>query len=125
MHQGAGRFGWLLRRLRQEAGLSQEALAERSGLTARAIRNLEYGRSSPRTASTRRLALALGMEGPAVLAFEAAAEHVPRPGAEDAAESESEAVHLLLRLAGAVLADHPGLPLEEVVKRVEAAEAGR
>ncbi len=36
-------FGDLLRRLRLAAGLSQEALAERAGLSARGISDLERG----------------------------------------------------------------------------------
>jgi transcriptional regulator with XRE-family HTH domain len=36
-------FGALLRRYREEAGLTQEALAERAGLSARGISDLERG----------------------------------------------------------------------------------
>ena len=38
------RFGRLLRRHRLTAGLSQEALAERAGLSARSVAALEAGR---------------------------------------------------------------------------------
>ena len=49
---GKTRFGILLKRYRQSAGLSQEALAERAGLSARAISDLERGvNRSPRIAT--------------------------------------------------------------------------
>jgi len=53
-------FGELLRRFRIEAGLTQEDLAERAGLSARGVQDLERGlRRSPYPATTRRLAEAL------------------------------------------------------------------
>jgi non-specific serine/threonine protein kinase len=57
-----GGFGPLLRRLRTAAGLTQEALAERAGLSARGVQDLERGvRHSPHAETTRRLAGALGL----------------------------------------------------------------
>jgi predicted ATPase/DNA-binding CsgD family transcriptional regulator/transcriptional regulator with XRE-family HTH domain len=57
------RFGPLLRRLRLVAGLSQEELAERSGLSARGISALETGyRATPRPETVRLLADALGLD---------------------------------------------------------------
>jgi transcriptional regulator with XRE-family HTH domain/tetratricopeptide (TPR) repeat protein len=55
-------FGRRLRQLRLDARLTQEELAERSGLSVRTIRNLEAGRGSPRRWSLRALAGALGIE---------------------------------------------------------------
>ena len=53
-------FGELLRRFRIQAGLTQEDLAERAGLSARGVQDLERGlRRSPYPATTRRLAEAL------------------------------------------------------------------
>ena len=53
-------FGGLLRGYRLMAGLSQEELAERSGLSVRAIANMERGRTArPHKPSLRRLADAL------------------------------------------------------------------
>jgi transcriptional regulator with XRE-family HTH domain len=43
MDEGGSQFGAQLRALRRVAGLSQEELAERSGLNVRTIRNLECG----------------------------------------------------------------------------------
>jgi tetratricopeptide (TPR) repeat protein/DNA-binding XRE family transcriptional regulator len=55
-------FGALLRRCRDSAGLTQEELAERSGLTSRTIRDMERGRSArPYSRSVRSLAVALGL----------------------------------------------------------------
>ncbi|WP_329385936.1 helix-turn-helix domain-containing protein [Streptomyces sp. NBC_01351] len=53
-------FGGLLRGARERVGLTQEVLAERSGLSARAIGNLERGRAKPRADSLRRIVQALG-----------------------------------------------------------------
>ncbi len=70
-------FGALLRARRLVAGLSQAALAERAGLSAHGLSDLERGvRTSPRPETLGRLAEALGL-GPAERAeFVAAA----RPG---------------------------------------------
>ena len=55
-------FGDLLRRYRVAAGLSQEALAERAGVTAQAISALERGlRRTPYLSTVRLLAGALGL----------------------------------------------------------------
>jgi tetratricopeptide (TPR) repeat protein/transcriptional regulator with XRE-family HTH domain len=67
-------FGGLLRAHRERELLSQERLAQRSGLSARTIRDLEAGRvRRPRGASVRLLADALRLEGTLRAAFEAAA----------------------------------------------------
>lgn len=60
----AERFGLRLGVLRRSAGLSQEELAELSGLSVRMIRNLERGRTRrPHPDSVRRLAGGLGLGG--------------------------------------------------------------
>ena len=67
-------FGAALRRHRLAAGLSQDALAERAGLSARAISDLERGVSrAPRPATLRLLADALGLAPAARAALAAAA----------------------------------------------------
>lgn len=56
----ASGFGDVLRRLRVQAGLTQEELAERSGVSVRTIRGLETGtRSNPRMTTVQELAKAL------------------------------------------------------------------
>jgi transcriptional regulator with XRE-family HTH domain len=58
-------FGVLLQQYRLAAGLSQEELAERAGLSRRGISDLERGeRRLPHPATVRRLANALNLDGP-------------------------------------------------------------
>lgn len=60
--RAGGGFGEILRRFRLAAGLSQEALAEQAGLSARGIRAQEGGaRGAPRLATVIVLADALGL----------------------------------------------------------------
>jgi tetratricopeptide (TPR) repeat protein/transcriptional regulator with XRE-family HTH domain len=67
-------FSAQLRACRQSARLSQQELAERSGLSVRAISNLERGRTRwPYRDSLYRLADALGLHGAARAAFIGAA----------------------------------------------------
>src|SRR5215472_6444022 len=55
-------FGAVLRRLRERSGLTQESLAERAGLSPRAIRALERGeRQHPYPHTLRAIAEALGL----------------------------------------------------------------
>jgi transcriptional regulator with XRE-family HTH domain len=54
-------FATLLTRLRRDAGLTQERLADRSGLSVRAISSLECGERRPRRYTLERLARALGL----------------------------------------------------------------
>ncbi|MFI9237626.1 helix-turn-helix domain-containing protein [Streptomyces sp. NPDC053079] len=58
----ASEFSALLRRLRRDAGMTQETLAERAGVGVRTIRGLETGeRADPRVTTVRLLADALGL----------------------------------------------------------------
>jgi hypothetical protein len=67
-------FAVMVQRWRYLANLTQEGLAERSGLSPRSIQNLERGRvSRPRRASVRLLADALELTGGDRAAFEQAA----------------------------------------------------
>jgi transcriptional regulator with XRE-family HTH domain len=66
-------FGDLLRRHRDSAGLTQEDLAERTGLTSQAISLLERGvRRRPHKYTVQKLAEALELEGEELSSFEAA-----------------------------------------------------
>ncbi|HZS92214.1 MAG TPA: AAA family ATPase [Chloroflexota bacterium] len=66
-------FGELLRRHRLAMGLTQEELAERAGLSARAVSDIERGlKSRPHRDTVRLLAEALGLAGSERAAFEAA-----------------------------------------------------
>jgi predicted ATPase/DNA-binding XRE family transcriptional regulator len=81
---GTGRtFGDLLRRWRDQAGLTQEDLAESTGLTPQAISLLERGeRRRPQRYTVRKLAEALGMEGQDLAEFESAARPPTRRSTE-------------------------------------------
>jgi len=69
----AGPFAELLLRHRTGAGLGQQELARRSGLSERAIRDLERGVRTPRASSARLVAAALSLTGGDLTAFLAAA----------------------------------------------------
>jgi tetratricopeptide (TPR) repeat protein/transcriptional regulator with XRE-family HTH domain len=67
-------FAGVLRGLRTDAGLTQEELAEATGLSSRAISYLERGEvATPRKETVRLLADALRLTGPARAQFETAA----------------------------------------------------
>ena len=72
--QAGLRFGGLLRRLRDEAGLTQDELAEAARVSQRAISDLERGiNATARKDTAMLLAGALGLDGPARELFVAAA----------------------------------------------------
>jgi DNA-binding XRE family transcriptional regulator len=71
-------FGALLRQYRLAAGLTQEALAERAGLSQRGIQGLEWGERRPYRDTVRRLVVALELPAEAIAAFEAAGAPAPR-----------------------------------------------
>jgi transcriptional regulator with XRE-family HTH domain len=54
-------LGMLIRLARQKAGLTQDDLARMAGMSVRALRDLEQGKTIPRPASRRRLAKVLGL----------------------------------------------------------------
>ena len=71
-------FGALLKRQRRAANLTQEALAERAGVSARSISDLERGLSrAPHPDTVAFLADALGLTGPERATFLAAAHPEP------------------------------------------------
>ena len=82
-------FGSLLRRQRLTAGLTQGVLAERAGLSARTIQDLERGIAQPRRETVRRLVAVLAPPPEIRDQLEAASpsprdrhgltDHVPRP----------------------------------------------
>jgi predicted ATPase/DNA-binding Xre family transcriptional regulator len=76
-------FGDLLRRQRDMVGLTQEDLAERTGLTSQAISLLERGeRRRPQRYTVQKLAEALELEGQDLAGFEAAARRPSGQAAE-------------------------------------------
>jgi len=88
MDEGDGWFGTQLRACRQSAGLSQEELAERSGLNVRSIRNLERGHARwPHRDTLYRLADALALRGAAREDFIAGAGRRLGSGGNDGGEA--------------------------------------
>ena len=101
-------FGGLLRRLRADAGLTQEELAAAARLSPRSISDLERGISATaRTQTARLLAAALGLAGPERVIFEAAArglaptERAPAAGSGPPGGFAADATRTLPRDVGA------------------------
>ena len=119
----APQFGSLLKCYRMAAGLTQHALAERSGMSARGISDLERGvRSVPQKRTLARLARALPIAALDRLALEAAAQQQCQPphslrlsgrhanggvGVTAAYGSDSRRGHVRVRLYGDCQ-DQPG-----------------
>ena len=79
-------FAALLRALRAEARLTQEDLAEASGVRPRSISDLERGVAvTPQRETIRRLADALNLTGPVRAQFEAVARGRAAPADTEAA----------------------------------------
>src|SRR3954447_11563830 len=90
-------FGDLLRRYRQERGWTQEELAERATLSARAISELERGaRQYPYRSTVQLLAPPLQLAPPHRTAFEQAARRPVVPNA-DGAPAAAQVVSVALR----------------------------
>src|SRR5579871_2322246 len=78
-------FGELLKRYRELADLTQEALAERAHLSVRGISDLERGvRRAPRPDTLLLLITALGLSGQARTELEAAARRLSEPSTPQA-----------------------------------------
>ena len=97
MSTAATPFGALLRKYRLAAGLTQEALAERAGLSVRNIQNLEHGTNQPLRGTMSRLAVALALGPDEQHSFLAAASVTPRqrPPAGAAAQLPEPFAHTL------------------------------
>ena len=74
----AASFGELLRQHRLAQGLTQDALAERAGLSAHGIQKLERGTTRPYRETAERLSRALQLTGQVAVQFESAAQPMPR-----------------------------------------------
>ena len=75
---GALEFGALLRQHRLAAGLTQEALADRAGLSTRAVQTLERGEHHPYRDTVERLARVLDLRGDDLRRLQLAARPRPR-----------------------------------------------
>ena len=86
MAEAPAGFASLLRKLRREAGLTQEELAAGAALSVRAVSYLERGVvTTPQKETVRLLADALGLIGPVRAEFEATARGRSAPGGVAAA----------------------------------------
>jgi tetratricopeptide (TPR) repeat protein/transcriptional regulator with XRE-family HTH domain len=93
------RFAGVLRKLRAEAGLTQEELAGAAGLSPRAVSDLERGVvTTPHRDTVRLLAEALHLDGPARARFEAVAR--ARAGASGVAAATRTLPHDIASFTG-------------------------
>ena len=91
-------FGVVLRAMRVEAGLSQEALAERARLSVVTVGALERGRrSAPYPATLTKLATALSLAPAACARLEAAAARPSRLRIRST-EPERQVIKVILRV---------------------------
>jgi DNA-binding SARP family transcriptional activator len=105
---GAG-LGALVREHRRAAGLTQRQLADRSGLSVAAVRDLEQGRSRrPRAGSLAVLARALGLDDRQSAAL-AAARDAARPASREVPAGHGSG--LWLTVLGPLAAWRDGLPV--------------
>src|SRR5215468_7770882 len=120
---GGGEFGQLLAGFRFDRGLSQEELADRSGMSVRAIRSLEHGQvGRPRWASVSLLADGLGLGDAERTAFrEAAAGSRGRAGG--AGEEGPSRVPVALSQLPPDIEDFTGR--EDALERLRVRMAGR
>src|ERR1043166_4828386 len=88
-------FGGLLRQHRVAAGLTQEALAERAGLSVYGIQKLEAGTTHPYRDTAQRLAQALGLTSDAAEQFQTAVTPVRRRGSPRPDPARGERRHNL------------------------------
>jgi predicted ATPase/class 3 adenylate cyclase/Tfp pilus assembly protein PilF len=100
-------FGNMLRAARLATGLTQEALAERAGVSSRSIQALERGENRPQQETARRLADALALDEPDRARLLRAVSPVPRRRvvAEDAMLPAEPALAPALSAPEAALAD--------------------
>src|SRR3954463_7947394 len=113
-------FGELLRRLRVAAGLTQEALAERAGLSARGLSDLERGvRAAPRQDTLDLLVAALALATAERTALVAAARRGAAAAARPRAGSPATDAAGGVRFPGAALP----IPADQLVGREREVES--
>lgn len=83
-------FGDQLRTARERAGLSQQELAEKAGISVDSIQNWEQGRTRPRLPALGKLAQALGVSLD-VLVIGGETKQPPRPRGRPKKDSTADA----------------------------------
>src|SRR5947209_4893454 len=86
-------FGPLLAQYRRAAGVTQETLAERAGVSVRTIQALEHGGTRPHRDTVLRLAVALALDTTQRALLEDAAAPAPRPRSGMPPHATAPAVH--------------------------------
>jgi transcriptional regulator with XRE-family HTH domain len=108
---GHGSFGYVLRRARRHAGLTQELLAERAGISVRAITDLERGvNRSPRRDTLEMLADALELSADARAEWERLRRFL-------AVRNTSAELQATSRLAETALRPNVPTPLDDLLGR--------
>jgi transcriptional regulator with XRE-family HTH domain len=112
-------FGALLRRQRREAELTQEALAERAGLSIRNVQNLEHGVNQPLRDTVRRLADALDLPAEERARFLVAAAPAPRRahGREDTDTTSARPSGLPVPPTALVGRSHEAVEVDALLRR--------
>ncbi len=112
-------FGDLLRQHRLAAGLTQESLAERAGLSVHGIQKLERGATHPYLDTAQRLIVALQLGGIDEVLFKTAARPAPRRREphQSASASASEPARHNLPLSTTSFVAHAG-QIERVTERL-------
>jgi transcriptional regulator with XRE-family HTH domain len=118
--QPAVTFAWLLRRLRREAGFTQEQLAAEAEVSPRTVSDLERGINlRAHSYTTRALADALGLSDEARAAFEAAAR---ARGSDDGSSSLAE-LRTASILASAATQENAQSPVGTVLRQLREASS--
>jgi transcriptional regulator with XRE-family HTH domain len=120
--QSTTAFGPLLRQHRVAAGLTQEALAERAGLSVYGIQKLEAGTTHPYRDTAQRLALALGLTSDTAEQFQAAVAPVRRRGSARRDPTSGESHHNLPTVVTSFVGRE--FELQQLHGAFEAAERG-
>jgi DNA-binding SARP family transcriptional activator/tetratricopeptide (TPR) repeat protein/DNA-binding XRE family transcriptional regulator len=106
------RLGTSVRKYRRAAGLTQRQLADRSGLSVAAVRDLEQGRSQrPRAGSLTALATVLGVE-PGQLTAQAAISNEPAVPSAHGDAPAGQRGELWLTALGPLAASRDGQPVD-------------
>jgi transcriptional regulator with XRE-family HTH domain len=118
-HRPTASFADLLRQYRKAAGLTQERLAERAGLSVHGVQKLERGVTHPYRDTTQRLAAVLQLSTEHEDQFRAAAQPLPRVGRAREGTPSTEMRHNLPMLLSSLIGRDQ--EVADVVARLDSA----